>query len=236
MKRTILTFIFIISTIVSTQAEESVSTNGDKESQHEATHAGVNQKEHHIATFQSIKNLYGYEPRYEKTLFRQRNQYRTPRGRYQEDYEETPRARRGYIGIGLGGAVALDSDYDYEDNVGGQFTVNFGYLFSRRVGIAASLIFSEYEYYYYGTSGFVAGPLFSFGTANGNFSFDLRPGIGYAEAVDSYNDDGGFIYDLGLSLRWGLGRYMSMSFNMDFYEGPGTPALGVSLGVNYRLK
>jgi hypothetical protein len=166
--------------------------------------------------------------------------------------KDLQKARKGYIGIGVGGTVAFDLKYNTENNIeeqvafdlkkhlknniGKQVTVNFGYLFTRRVGIATSLIFSEYESYYYGTSGFVTGPLFSFGPAKGNFSFDLRPGIGFAKAVDSYKGDRGFIYDIGSSLRLGLIRYVSISLNLDYYKGPGTPALGASLGMNYRLK
>lgn len=175
---------------------------------------------------------------YEKFRPGQQGQYRSYYHRSPQEETTQPRARRGYIGVGAGGAVAIEStpyNADESDLVGTQLTINFGYLFSRRVGIAASLIHSSYDYYFYGTSGLIAGPLFSFGKANGNFAFDIRPGVGFANAVDSY-DENGFIYNIGLSWRWGLGRYISMSANLDYYEGPGTPALGVSLGVNYRLK
>jgi hypothetical protein len=236
MKRVILIFVLTAGTGMPAHSEDRVSENTEICGGNSET--VTDRKEN--GRYEDLPNtvLYSKTFLFGKTSFQQRNQYRTPyRDGYQDDFIETPRARRGYIGFGTGGAIAMNEEYDSETSTGGQLTINFGYLFSRRVGIAASLLFTNYAYdYHYGTSGLITGPLFSFGRTGGNFSFDLRPGVGLARAVKSYDDDHYPVYDIGGSFRWGLGRFMSMTVNMDYYEGPGTPTLGLSLGLNYRLR
>ena len=149
----------------------------------------------------------------------------------------TPVYRRNYIGMGVGGAFSLESDGE----AGGQFSLHFGYLFTRKVGIAVSYIYTVFEYDY-GNSGLLIGPLFSFGPTSGNFAFDIKPAVGYAQSVDptSWNfyshSYSGIALGLGTSLRWGCGRYISISGNNDLYAGPGNISYGFSLGINVRLK
>jgi hypothetical protein len=238
MKRVILIFVLTAGTGMPAHSEDRISEN--TEICGGISETVTDRKENGRVEYHPNTVLYGKTSLFGKTSFQQRNQYRIPSrdDGYQDDFIETPRGRRGYIGFGIGGAIAIaDAEYNSEKGTGGQATINFGYLFSRRVGIAASLLLTNYAYdYYYGTSGLITGPLFSFGRTGGIFSFDLRPGVGLARAVDRWDDDRYPIYDMGGSFRWGLGRFMSITVNMDCYVGPGTPTLGLSLGLNYRLR
>lgn len=112
--------------------------------------------------------------------------------------------RKGYIGTSVGVSIPLGSFNNYSDShgrarVGAQVNfVNFGYLFTQRLGIHATLLCGAYRYsptssdiapseYVTGQSyhfrrtlaygGLLAGPLFAFPLTD-RLTLDLRPAIG----------------------------------------------------------
>ncbi|GHT10263.1 hypothetical protein FACS189415_8000 [Bacteroidia bacterium] len=157
-------------------------------------------------------------------------------------------SRKGYIGGGIGGAGLMK---EYSDAAGGlQLNVNFGYLFSNNVGIAASFYNTSFDIEGYkntsiGLTGLLAGPLFSTSMASGILDFDVRPGIGVAMgnvssgSASVNSDDYIFSFGLGTSLRWNCSDYVSLSANMDYYYGKvfdlDLSSIGFSIGVNYRF-
>ncbi|MDR0798263.1 MAG: porin family protein [Dysgonamonadaceae bacterium] len=160
--------------------------------------------------------------------------------------------RKGYIGVSFGMATLL-TDYDEIDSSGGQFNLNFGYLFSKNVGLAASLFTTSYlpsnwrieEDRSIGLSGLVVGPLFSFATESHIVEFDFKPMVGYGNGVEvwngaSYSTKTTFVCNLGASVRWNCSNSISLSANLDYIYGKPRnidfSSFGLNVGVAYRLK
>ena len=163
-----------------------------------------------------------------------------------QDYE----VRKGYIGLGLGPAW-LTEDYTNADS-GLQVNINFGYLLSQNVGIAATYFSTDFELSNYsdrtiGLAGFMAGPLFSFPSPSGKVEFDLKPMIGYVKATATIGSNSGTTTDkgklgfaAGATVRWNVWPRISLSAGFDYYHGKiggyDLSSYGLTIGAAYRIK
>ncbi len=159
-----------------------------------------------------------------------------------------PTARKGYIGITLGAAF-LTKDYTNTSS-GGQFTINSGYLFKKNFGITGSFFGTSYALDNYddasvGLIGMLVGPLFSTDAISKAIEIDARPTIGLGWLSASYNgesdssDETSFIFGLGSSIRWNCSKWISISGNLDYYNGTvedlNLSSFGISAGINFRF-
>lgn len=166
--------------------------------------------------------------------------------------------RKGYIGIALGPAFKAG---DFKGNGAQLNLVNFGYLFSKHIGMSGTWAGVAFETDNVNSrnntvcwGGILLGPMFSCASPNKKFDFDLRLQIGYSAGsftkYDLVNVDkehpAAMALGGGVSVRWNFWKYMSLSSNFDYYHTK--PDFGGSIGkfnmsstaftigVNYRLK
>ena len=159
--------------------------------------------------------------------------------------------RRGYIGISFGPAFPTGDIKSSAVSEGGHFNlVNFGYLFSEHVGIAAtwfgtSFISKADKEMSVGMGGIMAGPLFSTATPTRNFEFDFKPMVGFANGTiidhgDTSSSSRAFALGIGGAIRWNCWSKFSLSCGIDYYsgkpEGVNLSSCALVFGVNYRLK
>jgi hypothetical protein len=170
--------------------------------------------------------------------------------RQQEEYDDKP-VRKGYVGLGIGGASMMDNLNGAYD-VGTQVNINFGYLFSKNIGIAASFFSTDFpsarvDNNAIGLQGIMVGPLLStFAGASEKVELDLRPMIGSAQAHVTIGNKSGRTTDdaiialgLGVSARFNLSNYFSLSANLDYFNGEvdgiNMSSVGIMIGANYRF-
>lgn len=174
-----------------------------------------------------------------------------------ENTAEPGKIRKGFVGLAIGGA-ALSKDYSDVESGGFQFNVNFGYLFSKHIGITSSFFLTSFASTYnsdasIGLYGFTAGPLISFAIPSGKVEFDIRPtiGIGFLSLVndgDSYAEgESCFVLGVGGGVRWNVGKRISLVGNLDYYNGTikydrvnlsgedDLSSMGFTFGVNFRF-
>lgn len=168
-------------------------------------------------------------------------------------FSQSSRNRNGYIGINIGpsfpvGQLKNDGLAKTGLNVS---LINFGYLFSNNLGIAAKLsgnaheIDSSGEYWSYGT--ILAGPLYSTPLSS-RVEWDLRGLVGYGNAsveTDYFVAEGnGLAYSLGTGIRNNFSNKWALTVNLDYlavqpkgdFEGDKFSAIDLSIGISYRLK
>ncbi len=159
--------------------------------------------------------------------------------------------RNGYIGICAGPAFPVGDIDNSQISGGAQLNlVNFGYLFSDHVGIAATWFGTSFvaKYdsdYSIGTGGMLAGPLFSTATKDYKGEFDFKPMIGFARGNERYMNEtyttsAAFACALSGTARWNCGRKISVSAGLDYYfvkpDGLNMSSFAIMFGINYRLK
>lgn len=159
-----------------------------------------------------------------------------------------PVRRKGYVGLGIGGAFMTES-YDNVDG-GFQVNINFGYLFSKNIGITSSFFDTSFDLSNYkdtsiGLTGFLVGPMFSTATTSEKVEFDLRPMIGVAfgsvtvGSKSGTTDETVFSFGVGGSVRWNCASRISISGNVDYYRGEiddvDLSSVGITAGVNFRF-
>lgn len=164
--------------------------------------------------------------------------------------QEQTDIRKGYVGITLGPAFPT-GDVEGSMVSGAQMTlVNFGYLLSPHIGIAAkwfgnAFVSNEDSNIGIGVGGLVTGPLFSFATTDRKVEFDLIPMIGFGAGNEkvyglSYTTCTSAVFGMAAAARWNCGGRISLSVGVDFLstspENVDLSAVGVVFGVNYRLK
>ncbi|MDR1347157.1 MAG: porin family protein [Prevotellaceae bacterium] len=157
--------------------------------------------------------------------------------------------RKGFIGIGLGPAIPTGSFVKDNCDVGFQFNIDFGYLFSKNIGIAASAFGTSMASKWQskntiGLTGLMAGPLFS--VPSGAFEFDFKPMLGYARGILYLGDDDvsssklTFTYGGGAAVRWNCWRKFSLSASAIYCYGKpervDLSTIGIVVGAAYRLK
>ncbi|GEM_PF-512622 len=156
--------------------------------------------------------------------------------------------RKAYIGLGVGGAFTTKS-YDNIDG-GIQVNINFGYMLSKNIGIAASMFGTSFDLTNYsdasiGLSGIMAGPLFSSTFQTEKWEFDVRPMIGFAIGTvkigskSETTDDNTVAFGVGTSARWNFASRFSASGNIDYYNGKiddvDLSSMGITVGINFRF-
>jgi hypothetical protein len=176
--------------------------------------------------------------------------------------------KRGFIGLSFGASIPI-GDFADESNglakTGVQINlINFGYLFKKNVGIAATwfgaanpIDYDNAEPWSYG--GLMVGPLFTFALSE-KVEWDFRPMIGYS-VINSpefnFNDGfpqftfpseqaSSFAFNIGTVVRFNVGNKVSLLLSADYFSTKpefedlnfeqqiGTISFG--FGVAYRLK
>lgn len=170
--------------------------------------------------------------------------------------------RKGYIGMSFGASIPVG---DFADkNIGGAKTgvelslVDFGYLISENLGIAArwfggaNPLDSNYDIDPWSYGGVLVGPLVSYPISE-KIDWDLRPMIGYAvtimpDAGAYYNVDPAmsFAFNFGTQFRFHVAEKISLLLHADYFstkakfdefgmeQNIATFSLG--FGVAYRLQ
>lgn len=168
-------------------------------------------------------------------------------------------SRRGYIGLSLGASLPVG---DFADTSNGMADtglklnlIDFGYLFTENIGIAATwfgaanmFVIDDVDPWSYGS--IMAGPLFSF-PVSGMVDWDFKPIVGYAvTTVPNFGlgkeQASSFSYSLGSQWRVNVGENVSLLINVDYFstkpefselgfeQNIGTITIGA--GIAYRLK
>jgi hypothetical protein len=171
----------------------------------------------------------------------------------EEVYEDEEDYRKGFIGLSVGAAY-LSDDHDLF-GTGTQVAVNFGYMFSPHVGIAASSFMTDFPVstgsvtlndVSIGLFGFVTGPLFST-PANDTRTVELsfRPALGFARFQAQVGNESGtgdeisFVFSAGAALQINLSRHFALSAHADYFnskiDGIDLSSFGLSIGANYRF-
>lgn len=162
--------------------------------------------------------------------------------------EEATYRKRGYIGMTFGPSYLTNLE-GYTDAGISVNIVNFGYLFTRHIGVASSIFATDYTVNngtIIGAVAFMIGPLFSFSaTPAQKLEFDIRPSIGGALRADEDVDaeGSGFAFGMGGSIRWNCLRRFSLSLNLDYLNMElknddydiDRSSVGIALGVQVRL-
>jgi hypothetical protein len=161
------------------------------------------------------------------------------------------RDKKGYAGIGVGGAMML-TEYADLDKIGMQFNVNCGYLFTKHIGITASFLYTSYKFTNSedssaGLRGGLVGPLISFRNSSQKLEYDLRPTVGIISGKvkkDGESVDVGkmtFGAGLGGTIRWNVSDLISLTANLDSYfhgtfdELESLASVGITAGINFRF-
>ena len=158
--------------------------------------------------------------------------------------------KKGFIGISLGAAIPMGSFIADNCNTGGQFNIDFGYLFAKNIGMHAQLFGTMFYSKYQtdnsiGLAGLQVGPLFST-SSTGVLEFDFKPSIGFARGslFEGYSESSRseitFSFGATASIRWNCWRNFSLSSSVMYIygkpEGIDLSSIGIMIGANYRLR
>jgi hypothetical protein len=146
--------------------------------------------------------------------------------------------RKGYLGLSLGMSTSLitGSLNSMFENPSPSYYIsfNFGYLFSKNIGIAASYLTAANEFnkniednaQYSEFNALIAGPLFSFDLKR-NTKLELSPMIGYAKTtlanhVTKYyiiqgESSSNFAYNIAATLRYDISKKTSLFFTLGLF-------------------
>lgn len=161
--------------------------------------------------------------------------------------------RHGYVGITIGPSIPLGdyADISPKPKVGGNFNMgHFGYLFSKNIGISASVMGGvnplSYDYWdddddywdddYWDDDddweedeswtyvAFMAGPMLSF-PFSAKVEWDIRPMFGFSVVTTpemAYDDQGaGLALSLGTALRFNMSNTLALMLTADYlYSEP----------------
>ena len=133
--------------------------------------------------------------------------------------------------------------------------INFGYLFSKYVGVSATIVIAGYSGsdhpHAWSYTGYMAGLFLSFPISE-KVELDIRPMAGYATIYESIgiapfavNDKASaFAYSIGTLLRIHLGGRVSFLFNADYFsttpelfdEKRNLGTISFGAGIAFRIK
>jgi hypothetical protein len=149
--------------------------------------------------------------------------------------------RKGYIGLSIGPSFGVGDVSELPVGIMLNL-VDFGYLFTDNIGIAAK---------WYGTAhtesgisagvgGLLAGLLFSTPISE-KINFEGKALVGPGVQVLSYDGDSEtsdvyFGYDLGISFRFNTSKKVSLLLNADYIGVYDYNSVNLTFGVAYRLK
>jgi len=155
--------------------------------------------------------------------------------------EDDVQQRKGYIGLSIGPSIAVGDLSDLP--VGAKLNlVDFGYLFTDNIGIAAK---------WFGTAHTESGATFGVGGLMGGLlastpispkiNFEGKALIGIGVFTASYDgasetSEGYFGYDLGAGLRFHTSEKVSLLLNADYIGVSDYSSVNITFGVAFRLK
>jgi hypothetical protein len=185
-------------------------------------------------------------------------------------FAQEVRTKNGFISVTLGAAFPTgdfaDSDLNNDDagfaeNGVAINLVNFGYLFSKNIGITAMLSGSAYpidanngDEPIWGFGSFMVGPLFSFASEDGKTELDLRVMIGTSSATLDPDDGSqefegsGGAFSIGSGLRYNLSDFIALTSNFDIISGnpefdvngssfeQPISTVNLTFGISFRIK
>lgn len=149
--------------------------------------------------------------------------------------------RKGYIGLSLGPSFAIG---DLSELPVGAIVnlVDFGYLFTDNIGIAAKWFGTAHveSGATFGVGGLMAGLLASTPISE-KINLEGKVLIGPGVFVASYDGDSEtsqayFGYDLGLGLRFNTSEKVSLLLNADYIGVSDYSSINITFGVAFRLK
>lgn len=169
--------------------------------------------------------------------------------------------RRGYVGFSFGPSVPIGdySNLSSAPKVGMQFNLgHFGYLFSKNVGICASLMGGvnplnygedddEWDEEYWSYGAMMVGPMISF-PFSPRVEWDIRPMIGVCSVTTpkmlGEEQGDGMSYCVGSALRFNVNRVLALMLTADYlYSEPSfdtgdlkVETLAFGVGIAFRLK
>ena len=147
-----------------------------------------------------------------------------------DDSNSNNNKRLAYFGFSIGTSIPL-GDFADESRLNAKTglhinLMNFGYLFTKHIGISIVANGSIHEHNTLGYEPWIlksiyAGPLFSFPFSK-NIEFDFKPMIGYSitskPVIGSINEEGNSTsFNIETLLRYHLSNYLSMTFNIDYF-------------------
>ena len=149
--------------------------------------------------------------------------------------------RKGYIGLSVGPSFAVGDLSDLP--VGAILNlVDFGYLFTENIGIAAKWFGTAHveSGETFGVGGLMAGLLASTPISEKiNFEGKVLIGFGastYSDGTNSVTSDLYFGNDLGVGLRFNTSEKVSLLLNADYIGVSDYNSVNVTFGVAFRLK
>ncbi len=178
------------------------------------------------------------------------------------DSNSNSERRKGFIGLSVGASIPVrDFKSDGLAKTGLQLNlINFGYLFSKNVGISATWFgaanpldadawsYEEYDPWSYG--GIMVGPLLSFPLSK-KVEWDFRPMIGYSAATlpdlgDGAETASSLAFNFGTIFKVNVGNKVSLLFSADYFSTKpefedydfeqSIETISLGLGVAYRIK
>lgn len=169
---------------------------------------------------------------------------------FAQDVQDEPVIRKGYIGIAFGTAFPVGDIKSSAVSGGAQLTlVNFGYLISDHVGVAAKWFGTSFTSKYdndtgIGLGGMMFGPLFSAHDKTRKVEFDFIPMIGYGRGTlisdgTSSTSSSSVTFGVSGATRWNCGKRISLSLGIDYIHGVpddvDLSSVGIVFGLNLRL-
>lgn len=155
--------------------------------------------------------------------------------------EKESNKRKGYIGLSLGPSFGVGDVSDLPTGAALNL-VDFGYLFTDNIGIAAKWLGTGYSEggVDFGMGGLLGGLLASTPISSRvNFEGKVLIGVsvftakydGHSETSDTY-----FGYDLGVGVRFNTSDKVSLLLNADYLGADDYSSINLTFGVAYRLK
>jgi opacity protein-like surface antigen len=149
--------------------------------------------------------------------------------------------RRGYIGLSLGPSFAVGDVSDFPVGIMLNL-VDFGYLFTDNIGIAAKWFGTAHNEsgLTAGVGGLLAGLLLSTQISD-KINFEGKALVGPGAQVVTYDGDSEtselyFGYDLGVGLRFNTSEKVSLLLNADYIGVYDYNSVNLTFGVAFRLK
>ncbi|MDD4636202.1 MAG: outer membrane beta-barrel protein [Bacteroidales bacterium] len=167
--------------------------------------------------------------------------------------------RKGYIGLSMGPSMPLGDFADKSNGAaktGMQLNlINYGYLYSKNVGIAAMWFGASHPIDLKGIDpwscgGVMVGPLFSFPVSE-KVDWDIKPMLGYSvtslpDLGSGTEDAASFAFNLGAQIRFHVSNNFSLLLSADYFSTKAKftdyrieqkiNTLSFGFGVAYRLK
>ncbi len=151
--------------------------------------------------------------------------------------KQSSEKRRGFIGLSLGANIPIGLYGSTSGNAAGYAKtglqinlINFGYLFSKNVGItatwfgAANLLDDGLEVNIWSYGGLMVGPLFSVPVSE-NVDFNITPMIGYAVTTEPFFSESAaasIAFNFGATFLFNLSEKFALTLGADYFSTKST--------------